>query len=404
MTSMSSALSYSSPPERQIAGKTIMQIIPDLQSGGAERTTVDIAQALTQVGARCLVASRGGRMVSELQGKGGVWMPFPAATKNPLAMALNSVRLARLLRDEGVDIVHARSRAPAWVAYYAARQAGTLFVTTYHSAYSGTSPVKRRYNAVMAAGDMVIANSEFTARRIVELHPEAAGRIAVIPRGIDLVDFAPHVVPPQDVQKLRAAWKVEPHRRIVLLPGRLTERKGQLVLIDAAQLLVSQGFDDVRFVMAGDCRSEAFKRELEARIRRLGLTERVILPGYCADMPAAYLAAAVVVVPSTAPEAFGRVAVEAQAMGAPVVVSDLGAASEIVRAPPQTHALQATGWRTPPGDAQALASAIAQALSLTATARQSLALRARDFVQSRYSLEGMCEATLAVYERLLGDR
>ncbi len=381
-----------------------MQIIPDLQSGGAERTTVDIAQALTQVGARCLVASRGGRMVSELQGKGGVWMPFPAATKNPLAMALNSVRLARLLRDEGVDIVHARSRAPAWVAYYATKQAGVPFVTTYHSAYSGTSQVKRRYNAIMSAGDMVIANSQFTARRIVELHPEAQGRIAVIPRGIDLDDFGPHVVSPQSVQKLRAAWKVEPHCRIVLLPGRLTERKGQLVLIDAAQLLVSQGFQDVHFVMVGDSRSESFQRELQAKIRRLGLTGRAILPGYCADMPAAYLAAAVVVVPSTAPEAFGRVAVEAQAMGAPVVVSDLGAASEIVRAPPQTHPLQATGWRTPAGDAQALASAIAQALSLTATARQSMALRARDFVQSRYSLEGMCSATLAVYEKLLVDR
>ena len=404
MTSMSSALSYSSLPERRIAGRTVMQIIPDLHSGGAERTTVDIAQALTQVGARCLVASRGGRMVSELQGKGGVWMPFPAATKNPLAMALNSVRLARLLRDEGVDIVHARSRAPAWVAYYAAKQAGVPFVTTYHSAYSGTSQVKRRYNAIMASGDMVIANSGFTARRIVELHPEAAGRVAVIPRGIDLDDFAPHVVPPQSVQRLRAAWKIEPHRRVVLLPGRLTERKGQLVLIEAAQTLVSQGFDDVRFVMVGDCRSEAFRRELEAKIRRLGLTERVILAGYCADMPAAYLAAAVVVVPSTAPEAFGRGAVEAQAMGAPVVVSDLGAASEIVRAPPQTPPSQATGWRAPPGDARALASAIEQALSLTATARQSLALVARDFVQSRYSLEGMCAATLAVYEKLLVDR
>ena len=241
-------------------------------------------------------------------------------------------------------------------------------VTTYHSAYSGTSQVKRRYNAIMASGDMVIANSEFTARRIVELHPEAEGRIAVIPRGIDLDDFAPHAVPPQNVQRLRAAWRVEPHCRIVLLPGRLTERKGQLVLIDAAQHLASQGYEDVRFVMAGDSRSEGFRREIEAKICRLDLTDRVLLPGYCADMPAAYLAAAVVVVPSTAPEAFGRVAVEAQAMGAPVVVSDLGAAAEIVRAPPQCSPAQSTGWRTPPSDAQALASAIAQALSLTATA------------------------------------
>ncbi|MGB5083588.1 MAG: glycosyltransferase, partial [Methylocystis silviterrae] len=119
-------------PDQRLAGRTILQIVPDLQSGGAERATVDVAEALSRVGARCLVASRGGRMVSELQSKGGVWAPFPAATKNPFAMALNSVRLARIIRDEGVDIVHARSRAPAWVAYYAARQTGVKLVTTYH--------------------------------------------------------------------------------------------------------------------------------------------------------------------------------------------------------------------------------------------------------------------------------
>ena len=155
-------------PGQRLAGRTILQIVPDLQSGGAERATVDVAEALSRVGARCLVASRGGRMVSELQSKGGVWAPFPAATKNPFAMALNSVRLARIIRDEGVDIVHARSRAPAWVAYYAARQTGAKLVTTYHSAYSGASPIKQRYNAIMSAGDAVIAISEFAAQRIRE--------------------------------------------------------------------------------------------------------------------------------------------------------------------------------------------------------------------------------------------
>ena len=247
-----------SPLDRPIAGRTVMQIVPDLQSGGAERSAVDIAQALSQAGARSLVASRGGRMVSELQAKGGVWLPFPAATKNPFAMALNSVRLARIIRDEGVDIVHARSRAPAWVAYYAARQARARFITTYHSAYSGTSPIKLRYNAIMAAGDMVIANSQFTARRIARLHPEAAGRIAVIPRGVDLRQFSPFAVEPQRVERLRADWGVEPHQRVVLLPARLTARKGHFVLIEAAKRLVAQGFDDVRFIFVGDARSDDF--------------------------------------------------------------------------------------------------------------------------------------------------
>ena len=233
-----------------------MQIIPGLQSGGAERSAIDMAQALAQAGARSLVASRGGRMVSELQSKGGVWLPFPAATKNPLAMLFNSVRLTRILRDERVDIVHARSRAPAWVAYYAARQSGARFVTTYHSAYSGSSPIKLRYNAIMAAGEIVIANSQFTAQRIARLHPEAAGRITVVPRGVDLREFSPQAVELARVERLRAEWEVEPHHRVVLLPARLTARKEHFVLIDAARRLAAEGLADVRFVLAGDARSD----------------------------------------------------------------------------------------------------------------------------------------------------
>jgi glycosyltransferase involved in cell wall biosynthesis len=400
---MTAAKSPSSSAERRIAGRTVLQIVPDLQSGGAERTTVDVAQALAQAGARCLVASRGGRMVSELQSKGGVWMPFPAATKNPMAMFLNSVRLARLLRDEGVDIVHARSRAPAWVAYYAARQAGVRFVTTYHSAYSGQSPVKQHYNAIMASGDVVIANSHYTAKRIAELHPEAAQRVSVIPRGVDLREFSPANVAPARVERLRAYWGVPPHCRIVLLAARLTERKGHFVLIEAARQLLTRGFDDVRFVCVGDATSDAYRREVEDKIERVGLADRILTPGYCNDMPAAYLAAAAAVAPSVTPEAFGRVAVEAQAMGTPVIVSDLGAANETVLAPPETPSGRATGWRVPAGDAAALADALAEALSLTATARESLSLRAREFVRERFSVEGMCAATLDLYDELLTD-
>lgn len=379
----------------------MLQIIPALQSGGAERTAVDVAEALAQAGARGLVASRGGRMVSELQSKGGIWAPFPAATKNPFAMALNTLSLTRLIRDEGVDIVHARSRAPAWVAYYAARRAGALFVTTYHSAYSGASSIKRRYNAIMAAGDLVIANSHFIARRIAELHPEARGRVVVIPRGVDLRAFAAAAVAPQRVERLRAAWGVEPHHRVVLLPARLSARKGHAVLIDAAARLLAQGFEDLRFIFVGDAHSESFKVSVEAQISRAGLVGVVRAMGYCADMPAAYLAAAVIVAPSIEPEAFGRVAIEAQAMGAPVIVSDIGAAAEVVLAPPRTSLKEATGRLVPPGDAATLACAIGEALALKASARDALSLRARAHVSGRFSVEEMRRATLDVYERLL---
>lgn len=386
---------------RRLAGRTILQIIPDLHSGGAERTTVDVAAALSEVGARCLVASRGGRMVSELQSKGGVWLPFPAATKNPFAMAFNSVRLARIIRDEGVDIVHARSRAPAWVAYYATRQTGARFVTTYHGAYAGGSSFKLQYNGIMAAGDLVIANSDFIARRIADLHPEASNRIVVIPRGADIRLFSPAAVDPKRVERVRASWGVMPHERVVLLPARLSQRKGHAVLIDAARQLIGAGLRDVRFVFVGDSHSDALRRAFEEQIAKAGLEGVVINAGHCEDMPAAYLAAAVAVAPSTEPEAFGRVAIEAQAMGVPVIVSDHGASMEIVLSPPEKTPGESTGWRIPPSDAVALGRTIREALDLGASAREELTLRARKHVQENFSLEGMCRATLAVYESLL---
>jgi glycosyltransferase involved in cell wall biosynthesis len=389
-------------PDQRLAGRTILQIVPDLQSGGAERATVDVAEALSRVGARCLVASRGGRMVSELQSKGGVWAPFPAATKNPFAMALNSVRLARIIRDEGVNIVHARSRAPAWVAYYAARQTGAKLVTTYHSAYSGASAIKQRYNAIMSAGDAVIAISEFAAQRIRDLHPESADRIVVIPRGADLRAFSPAAVDRRRVERLRAAWGVAAHDRVVLLPSRLSARKGHSVLVEATKRLIKQGVCDLRVIFVGDPHSDSFRRALETQIEHAGLRDVIRNAGYCEDMPAAYMAAAVIVAPATVPEAFGRIAVEAQAMGAPVIISDIGAAPEIVLAPPQIPRHLATGWRTPPGDPVALADAIAEALSLQASAHDDLALRARRNAQERFSVEEMQRATLQVYERLLG--
>ena len=386
-----------------LAGRTILQIIPRLDAGGAERTTIDIAAALALAGARALVASEGGRLAAELQAVGGVLTPFPAATKNPLAMALNARRLARLIVKERVDLVHARSRAPAWVALAACRATGRPFVTTYHGAYSGRSALKLRYNSVMARGDVVIANSQFTADEIARLYPIARGRLRVIPRGADLRRFAPGAVERARVAGLREAWGVAPHERVVLVAARLTEWKGQKVLIEAARLLRERGLEEVRYVLAGDAQGrEAYARELDALIAGAGLTGIVSRVGHCADMPAALIAASVVAAPSTEPEAFGRSAVEAQAMGAMVVVSDSGAAPETVLAPPQTPEQARTGWRVPPGDAPALADALESALSLGATAREALAQRARAHVERHFSLEKMTGDTLAVYESALG--
>jgi glycosyltransferase involved in cell wall biosynthesis len=385
-----------------LAGTTVLQVIPALEAGGAERTTIDIAAALADIGARSLVATDGGRLVGELQARGGLWVPFQASTKNPWRIWRNAGRLVRLIREEGVGIIHARSRAPAWSAYLAARRAGIPFVTTYHGAYQGRSALKKRYNSVMARGDAVIANSRFTAAAIIATWPEAATRIRVIERGTDLAAFSPQAVSHGRVEALRRAWGLAPHQRVVLLPGRLTPWKGQRVLIDAAALLLGRGIEDVVFILAGDPQGRAaYVAELDRRIaeRRIeGLVRRV---GHCTDMPAAYLAAAVATVPSTEPEAFGRIAVEAQAMGCPVVVTDHGAASETVLAPPETPDVSRTGWRVPVDNAPALADAVADALRLGASARDALALRARAHVEAHFSLAAMCRSTLDLYADLV---
>jgi len=385
-----------------LAGRTILQIIPELEAGGAERTTVDVAEGLAHAGARALVATEGGRLVGELQTKGGIWVPFPAATKNPFSMLLNVRRLARICHQERVALVHARSRAPAWVALGAARSLNLPFVTTYHGSYAGRSSVKVLYNSVMARGDAVIANSHYTGDLIRSLYPQAGDRIRVIHRGTDFAAFSPSAVSPERVENLRKAWKVSPHERMVLLAARLTGWKGQKVLIEAAARLRSAGVSDVAYILAGDPQGrDSYVKELDALIESRGLTGIVRRVGHCTDMPAAFLAASVVTVPSTEPEAFGRSAVEAQAMGTPVVVSDLGAVPETVLSPPAVLPQERTGWRIPPGDADALADALGHALSLGASARIALGNRARSHVEHHFSLERMVSSTLDVYSALL---
>jgi glycosyltransferase involved in cell wall biosynthesis len=385
-----------------LQGRTVLQIIPRLDAGGAERTTIDIAEALVAAGARALVACEGGRLASELQAAGGVLIPFPAANKNPLAMFFNIRKLARLIYLERVDLVHARSRAPAWVALHASHITDRPFVTTYHGAYSGHSTLKLRYNSVMAKGDVVIANSSYTAALIERLYPHAREKMRVIPRGVDLRAFSPANVDLSRVARLRADWGVAPHERVALVAARLTPWKGHRVLIEAASRIKAKGLDDVRFVLAGDPQGrDGYVRELDALIAKLGLKGFVLRVGHCVDMPAALTAASVVAAPSIEPEAFGRSAVEAQAMGAMVIVSDIGAAPETLLAPPDVAEDERTGWRVAPGDPDALADALMTALTLGASAREAIAWRARARVEKEFSLQLMKDATLAAYLSLL---
>ena len=396
----------SSPRERPSGRRplTVLQIIPALETGGAERTAIDIAATLAARGDRALVASVGGRMEAELAAAGGELIRLPTDTKNPVRLALLALKLMRIVRAETVDIVHARSRAPAWAARLAARRTDTPFVTTYHGIYGERNAMKRRYNAIMAAGDTVIANSHYTADLIGRRYGTPAQRIAIIPRGTDPARFSRDAVSEARRDALRQAWSLPPDARVVLNLARLTGWKGQSVLVEAAAAMPSAERQGLAIVLAGDAQGRTqHRRALENSIARHDLTGCVRIVGHCEDVPAALALADLAVVASTEPEAFGRTAIEAASMGVPVVATALGATAETVLAPPLYPEAERTGWLVPPGDASALAGAMAEALALSPAERQALAGRARAHAQG-FSTAAMQAATLAVYDSLRARR
>ena len=382
---------------------TILQIVPELDTGGAELSAIEIAGAIVKGGGRALVLTQGGRMAGRVVEAGGELVQFPAASKNPLRVWLNAGAIARIIAKENVDLVHARSRAPAWSAKLAARKTGKAFVTTYHGAYGEGSSLKRAYNRVMAEGDIVIANSKYTRDLVRTRYGTAEDRIRVIYRGVDGGDFDPGAIAPSRVEALRRAWGLAPETRVILQAARLTNWKGQSVLIEAARLLRERGaLGDAVVVLAGDAQGrDGYKAQLEDEIASAGLRDQVRLVGHVADMPGAYAAAHLAVVASTQPEAFGRVGTESQIMGCPVIATAIGAPPETVLSEPAVGAGERTGWLVPPSDASAMADAISAALTLSAADRAALGARARAHVLGSFTLDAMCRQTLAVYDELL---
>jgi len=375
--------------------QTVLQVVPQIDvPGGTERATAEIAQALAAAGWRPLVASAGGAMLHRVQQAGAEHFQLPLKGKNPIQIQTNAARLAKLIRTEGVDIVHARSRAPAWSAYYAAKKTGCHFITTFHGNYGTSGALKRRYNSIMVKGERVIANSQFTANHIRHVYPMDEARLRVVRRGVDISIFNITAVTQGRLIQLADRWRLPDGKLVVMLPGRLTAWKGHSVLVDA---LTHLSRDDYVAVFVGDEQGrEGYRRQLEQQVQRNGLAHIVRFAGPCRDMPAAYMSADVVVNASTKPEAFGRVIVEAQAMGRPVVAFDHGGARETI--------LEGeTGLLVEPRDSRALARAINAALDLNAERRKTMAQVAINHVRENFNLERMCAETLAVYEDILRD-
>jgi glycosyltransferase involved in cell wall biosynthesis len=354
---------------------------------------------LAQQGFAAVVATESGRMLNELADVGGDWVPFPANAKAPHKILANAFRLRNIVRRQNIKLIHARSRAPAWSARLAARMTDTPFVTTYHGIYNAKNAFKRYYNSVMARGDAVIANSEWTAAHVAREYRFKPKRLVVIPRGVDFKRFDAAIVSAERIGALRNRWGITGDETVILLPGRLTRWKGQAVLIDALARLKNAGaLGNTRAVLVGDSQGRSgYEAELTGRIAANGLEGIATLAGHVNDMPAAYLAADIVVSASTDPEAFGRVAAEAGAMERPVIATDHGGAREIVIP-------DRSGLMVEPGDPASLAAALRTLIDGGNAKRRAMGAAARAHIAERFTVERMCADTLALYRDLLAER
>jgi glycosyltransferase involved in cell wall biosynthesis len=368
-----------------------------MATGGVERTTVEVASAIIEAGGRALVFSAGGRLVHELEALGAEHIYGEANSKNPWTVFVaNVAKLAQIIEHEKVDVVHARSRAPAWSALLAARRTKKPFVTTYHGIYNAKSALKRWYNSVMARGDRVIANSGYTRDHVLVEHNIDPNRVEVIYRGVDVDAFERQAVSNKRREELASEWGIalESPRPRAILPARLTAWKGQKVMLEALWHLKRDGVI-VECLIVGDPQGrDTYRAELSHDARRLGLEGQVHLVGHCNDMPAAFSLADFAVTPSTEPEAFGRTAAEAQAMGLPVIASDLGGARETVED-------GVTGFLSPAGDGKALADCMGRLLALSPAEKAAMGTAGAARVRSLFTTRALQSATVSLYQRLL---
>ncbi len=371
----------------------IMQIIPELGPGGAEQGCIDVARAIVKAGGQALVVSHGGSRLHELARTGAIHINMPVHSKNPLVMAANKSRLQSLIKRYAVNIVHVRSRAPAWSAYYACKNTKAHFMTTCHAPYNINNEFKRFYNSIMARGERVIAISHMVANYLQSNYRINSNIIRLIHRGIEMERFHPDFVSAERVITLARQWRIPDGSNVIMLPGRITRWKGHMVLIDAIEKLRRK---DIFCVLIGSDQGRSeYRKELEEIISQKNLGGQIRIVDHCSDMPAAYMLAGVVVSASIEPEGFGRIPVEAQAMGRPIVATDHGGAQETIKR-------GETGWLVPPNDSALMANALQEALTLNTEQRALLANRAMSHVNENFSSTVMLQKTLSVYSELLG--
>ncbi len=385
---------------------TILQVVPELTTGGAELSALEMARAIQDAGGRAIVVAHSGTMVEALKQTGAQYVSLNVASKNPAIIINNSRRLAQIIRDEKVDLVHARSRAPAWSAWLASKKTNIPFLATYHGAYSEKNAVKKWYNRVMVKGEITIANSLYVKQLICERYALDEAQVRTIYRGIDFESYDPAKVSNDDKAALLKQWKIQPDQDILLLAARLSPIKGHQVVVEAARLLKEKGkLGKAVFVFAGGSQGRVdYVDSLKGLIADYKLEPYFKFVGHVNDMATAYGLAKVSMSTSIVPETFGRTGAEAQAMECPIIATHLGGPKETCLTEPTVSAKENTGWLVQADAPEDLAKVFERVLEMTQQERQQVGRRARDFVLGKFPVTNMQRQTLEVYDELVGTK
>ncbi len=390
---------------QEIKKTVVMQILPALENGGVERGAIDIAKSLKKEGFEPIVVSKGGVLVYQLREAGINHITLPVASKNPFRIFLNIKKIVKIIEQYQVDVVHVRSRAPMWSAYFACKKTSAKLVATVHGTYSlsfgkwKVFPLKKHYNSIMLRADRIIAVSNFIKDYLVQnyrlknqdMPAEIVEKISVIQRGVDLRYFDLSKISQSRIVNLINEWHLPEDRKIIILPARFTSWKGHEFLIDALKKIDR----DYCCVMVGsDHGHKTYRKKIETSVVEAGLSGKVKVVGLCKDMPAAYALSHVVVSASVKPEAFGRVAIEAQAMKRVTIATKIGGALE-------TIIDGKTGFLVDSTDSSELARLIENALNFSEEKSSELGQAARSHIEQNFSNEKMCRDTIAIYRSLV---
>jgi len=374
----------------------ILQVLPELGQGGVELGTVQIAESLSNEGIKNYVASSGGRMEYQLERMGVEHIKLPLKSKNPFTILKNARKLAEIIKEKGINIVHARSRAPAWSAYLAAKKTGVHFMTTFHGTYNlGPHKIKKIYNKIMTMGEKVIVISSHIKKHVMEEYQVPESKIAFIHRCVDVDKFNAKAVTEERLKNIIEQYELPTDKKIILLIGRLTRWKGQELLIDALAKLKERG--DFHCVFTGDDQGRTkYTEGLIEKIKQYQMNGDYTFIRHTDDVPALMKACDIVVSTSIEPEAFGRIAAEGEAMGKIVIASNIGGSLDNIKD-------GITGRHFKSEDADDLAEKIAWALDLPETERKKMSQAAENFVKENFTKQIMCDKTLHVYRDLINN-